>query len=388
MGLDQWLGVARPAFRIAALIVAADTVVSDVLLLRVECLCRETSRRIDIDDARLQHRRLGMRRRALRESAERVGGVLDALLLDVELAQLLVDAEFVLAPHRRVDVRRDRRRPLQVGERDARHTERVLDQLAIGTRQSRQLFEIALVAPAGKLQVQHAEERLQRFLEPALLELRPAVHVERALVVRRTLVAAHRHEVRRLRSRILAQREHHFAAAELRLVAIACRRIQQHQLVERFQRRLEFTAQFVGACQLIEHPVVARVVGIGLQEVLILRNGRLVVGGGRGAAGGAGVDHVHFQIAEPTQRLLALRFARRSGEEVAIGARRVFLAGLDAGVRLDGVLARCERFQRRRLGWRPPERTRARREQRDGDADEGEATAGARPSSLAVLARS
>ena len=261
MGLDQRLGVASPAFRVAALIVAADTVVSDVLLLRVQCLRRETSSRIDVDDTRLEHGRLRMRRRALRKSAERVGRVLDALLLDVELAQLLVDAEFVLAPHRRVDIRRDRRRALQVGERDARHTERVLDQLAIGARQSRQLFEIALVTPAGKLEVQNAEERLQRFVEPALLELRPAVHVERALVVGRALVATHRHEVRRLRSRIFAQREHHFAAAELRLVAIACRRIQQHQLVERLQRRLEFAAQFVGACQLVEHAVVARSFG-------------------------------------------------------------------------------------------------------------------------------
>ena len=241
-----------------------------------------------------------MRRRSLRKGAEGVGGVLDALLLDVELAQLLVDAELVLAAHRRVDVRRDRRRPLQIGERDARHAERVLDQFTIGARQPGHLLEIALVAAAGELQVQHAEERLQRILELALLEQRPAVHVERPLVVRRALVAFHRHQVRRLRFRILAQRKHQFAATELRLVAVASRRIQQHQLVERRERRLQVAAQLVGARELVQNAVVARVVRVGLQEVLVARDGRLVVGSGPGrcARRHARIDQVHLEVAE------------------------------------------------------------------------------------------
>ena len=250
---------------------------------------------------------------ALRKGAERVRCVLDSILLDVELAELLVHAELVLAAHRRVDVRRDRRVALQVGQRNARHAERVFGEFAVGARQPRQLRELALVAAACQLQVQHAEEGLQRLFEPSLLEERPAVHVQRTLVERRAASALHRHRIGFLRPGIVAQREQQLAAAELRLVPVRRPGILLHQLVERLQRRLQVPAQLVRAGQLVEHAVVARIVRIGLQEGLVLPDRGLVVGGGPcGLPGGhARVDGVHLEIAQAAQRLLAMRLARR-----------------------------------------------------------------------------
>ena len=90
---------ALPAGRVGAAELAVDAVARHVVLLRLERQGGEAGLLVDVDHARLQLRRLRVQRLAARERAEGVGGVLGAVLLDVELAELLVDAELVAAAH-------------------------------------------------------------------------------------------------------------------------------------------------------------------------------------------------------------------------------------------------------------------------------------------------
>ena len=86
-----------------------------------------------------------------------IGGVLGTVLLDVQLAELLMRAEFVGAAHIGGDVGRDRIGTAQIGQADAGDAQRVFDQLAVGARQVLQLLE-RRIAAAGDLQIEHAEE--------------------------------------------------------------------------------------------------------------------------------------------------------------------------------------------------------------------------------------
>ena len=108
--LHQRLGL-LPALRVGAPELAVDAVVDDVVLLGLQRLAREAGLLVDLDHACLQLRRLLVQRLAVREQAERVGRVLGALLADVQLAELLVHAEFVRPPRVRVDVGGDRLGP-------------------------------------------------------------------------------------------------------------------------------------------------------------------------------------------------------------------------------------------------------------------------------------
>ena len=152
-------------------------------------------------------------------------------------------------------------------------------------RQPGQGLDAAFALLAGDLQVEHGEERAQRVLEPGLLELRPALHVEGAVVVRNGRPARQHGGERLLRVRIVPGGEQQLAAAELGLVAEAVERVVLDQPVERLQRGVQVAALLVGPGELVEHAVVARVVGIGLEEVVVAGDRRLVVG--RLAAGRA-----------------------------------------------------------------------------------------------------
>ncbi len=293
-----------------------------------------------------------MQRLAARERAESVGGVLGAVLLDVELAQLLVDARLVRVSLGRVDIGRNALRALQVGEAQAGHAEGVFHQFAVGTAQASQGVEPAIALAACHLQVEHAEERLQRIVQPPLLEQRPALHVQRAVLVWVARFAAQHLGVGLLGLDVVARGEQQFAAAELCLGAVGRVRVLLHQPVERFQCRFQLTALFVRTRQLVQHAVVAGVLGIGLQEVVVARDCGAVVRRAVArafAVGDARVGAVHFQVADAAHCFRALRRSRRHFEEFAVGRDCLVLAALDAGVRRHVHLAAGQALDRRRV---------------------------------------
>ena len=103
-----------------------------------------------------------MQRLAARERAEGVGRVLGALLPDVELAELLVDAELVALRAVASSMYSGMRLgALQVREADAGDAEGVLDQLAVGAASGRRGLDAAFALLAGELEVEHGEERAQ-----------------------------------------------------------------------------------------------------------------------------------------------------------------------------------------------------------------------------------
>jgi hypothetical protein len=87
---------------------------------------------VDLHHARLQQRRLGVQRLAPHKGGQGVGGVLDALLLAVQIGQLQVDAVLVALAQRAVDQRGHALGALQAGQAQAQHAEAVFHQFAVG----------------------------------------------------------------------------------------------------------------------------------------------------------------------------------------------------------------------------------------------------------------
>ena len=347
-GLHQRLGLV-PAFGVGLAELAVDAIAADVFALGVERQRGQAALLVDVDDLRLQQRRLRMHRVALDEGGVSVCRVLDAVLLDVELAELLVDAELVALAPFVLHVGGDRLGALQVGQRDAHHAEGVFHQFAVASREPGQAVQ-RLIATAGQLAVEHAEERLQAFLELALLESGPALHVKGAVLEHGAGIACQHGVVGLFGRRVAAQGEQQFAAAELRFLAVGGVRIGGHELVERLERGLELAALLLSTGELVEHAIVARVLRVGAKELLVARDGRLVVGrGGIGAGDAAGVGDVHLQVAEPSHRLGALWRVpglRRGVEKAAIGRDGLGFVGRDAAVLVHRHGARPQAGQR------------------------------------------
>lgn len=94
-----------------------------------------------------------------------------------------------------------------------------------------------------------------------------------ALLVKRGLRAElQRRCVGRLGVRVTLGGEEHLAAPELDLVAVRCRGIALHDFVERGERLAGLSGGLVGARELVEHLVVARVVRVGLEQRRIERD--------------------------------------------------------------------------------------------------------------------
>ena len=170
---------------------AARAVGLDEILFAVEHEVGERALLEGLDDLDLQQRRLGVIRVELDERVISVGGVLIALLLEIEIAQIRVRDEAVRPRAAAVEVARDRLGAVQVREADRQHAERVVDELLL--RAAHRRIEHGRVAVAARgvvgaeLAVEQAEERRQALLVLLLLEHRPTVLVERLLVERRAV---------------------------------------------------------------------------------------------------------------------------------------------------------------------------------------------------------
>ena len=114
--------------------------------------------------------------------------------------------------------------------------------------------------------VEHPAEGRQALERERLLEQRPAVLVEALLVEGGRGATADDGRVGLLGLRVALGREQQLAAPELHLVELRALRIALHDAIERGERLLGLAGGLVGARQLVQHLVVARVVGVGLEQ--------------------------------------------------------------------------------------------------------------------------
>ena len=285
-----------------------------------------------------------MQRLPTGKSGQRVGGVLDATLPDIELAELLEDTEFVATAHRGVHVARYRLCAFEVGQADADDAKRIVEQLAVGAAEGAHVLQLGLVAlrrpQLSQLLVQHDEKNFQGVVESSQLEQRPAPHIPRPLAVG---AAAGRSRkawvVRRCIARqgtggstqyggeghfglqVVAGGKQHFTAAEVGLIGMHRSRVLLHQLGQCAQGRLKLTTLLLRARQLVQHAVAARVARVGLEQFLVERDRGSVVWNIAVAGGGfarAAVCAVHLQVAQTTQGLGALGCIGRCAQKLAV----------------------------------------------------------------------
>src|SRR5258705_5781445 len=320
---------------------ALDSVAHDELLLRFERQRGETRLLIGLNHPRLHERRLGIRGIAARERVECMGPVLDALLLEIQLTELLVYAKLVLAPRLCREVLRNRVWSLEVGEAQAHHPESILGELALRAREPREFLERRAVVATDELAIEHGEKRMQPFLETGLFEQRPAVHVERALVKRRRFAFLHHRRVGLLGLGVAAERKQQLAAAELGFVAIDALGILRDQAVQGRERAPEIAGLIVGVRELIEHAVVARMGRVGPQQILVHLD-RVAVFTRAGTPGQAVLCALDLEIAETAHRFRAHPIARGGVEKLAISLDRGCPAGFDRGIALHDDLSSLE----------------------------------------------
>ena len=91
-------------------------------------------------------------------------------MFEVQIAQLLVDAELVITAPGVMEISRDRFGALQAGQADTDHAETVVNQLTIGARERRDRFQRLAGIAADELAIQHGKERVQRRVVMTLLE--------------------------------------------------------------------------------------------------------------------------------------------------------------------------------------------------------------------------
>src|SRR6267143_2833626 len=248
---------------------ALDSVAHDEFLLRFERERGKTCLLIGLNDPVLHERRLGVRWIAARERVECMGPVLDALLLEIQLTELLIYAKFVLAPRGSREISRNRVGSLEVGQAQTHHPESIFGEFTLGAREPRELLERRAVVATDEFAIEQGEKRMQSFLETGLFEQRPAVHVKSALVKRRRLAFLHHRSVGLSGLGVAAQRKQQLAATELGLVAIDALGKLRNQAIQGRQRAPEIAGLIVGVRHLIEYAVVARVGRVGPQQVLI-----------------------------------------------------------------------------------------------------------------------
>ena len=173
-----------------------------------------------------------------------------------------------------------------------------------------------------------------------------------------------------LRLPIFPRGEQQLAAAELHFVHLRRPWITAQHFIERGQRLLGLARGFVGARELVEHLVVARIVGIALEQAGVQLDGfrALQVDGGRFARHALALARLHVEVAQATQCFGAqLRIGLLQFKEAPVvvhgarGARFHFLIGLNhdrtRGQLADGL------FLFLAAAWRP---TRSRRTSRPG----------------------
>ncbi len=172
------------------------------------------------------------------------------------------------------------------------------------------LYQRLRVLLRDQHRIEHAGEGFEAPFALPLLEQRPAVLVEALIVEARSGSELDDRFVGALGRGIALVREQDLAAAELRLVDVMAFRITRNQPVESRERLVRLRVELVGARELIQHGVVALVIGIGFEQGGIKMNGlrrpqalvrrQLVLDA-------LGLGAFQVQIAQSAHRLLAKR---------------------------------------------------------------------------------
>ena len=139
------------------------------------------------------------------------------------------------------------------------------------SRSARPIFSHARAPPcpvfSSSVRSSSRAKDIEAVLVPAQLEQRPAVLVERLVVESRAVRSARYHGgIGLLRVTVAPGGKQHLAATELHLGDPAALRIARDDRVECRQRLRGLARGLVAARELVEHLVVALVVGIGLEQ--------------------------------------------------------------------------------------------------------------------------
>jgi hypothetical protein len=156
------------------------------------------------------------------------------------------------------------------------------------------------------------------------------VLVERLLEELRALAGRDDRAVRLLRRGPALRAEQDLAAPELGLGHVAARGVARHQFVETRQRAIEVAFRLVGARQLVQHGVGARIVRLLREQARVQLDGAARLRRARTrdrCLGALGVAGLELEVAEAAQRLGAQRrVAAGQVEEATVqfaGPRRV-----------------------------------------------------------------
>ncbi len=185
-------------------------------------------------------------------------GVLEALLVDIQIAQARIQQVRIRPIAVLGHVLVECLRAFRVREGDAHDPQRVFDELAVGALEI--LDPHRLVARADELGIEHAAERRQALFGQRLFEQRPAVLVEALLVEMRALALLDDDGVGLFGLGIRLRREQQLAAPELHFVHLRAVGILLDDAIQRGERLLGLAGGLVGARELVQHLVVARVV--------------------------------------------------------------------------------------------------------------------------------
>ncbi len=342
----------------------------DELVFAIEHQLREPALAVGLDGRHVQIRRVVAVGVAGDEGAVDGRGVLEALLVDVQVAEARVQEPGVGPLAVALHVALERAHAVVVGEHDAHDPEGVLDQLAVAAPQALELDR--LVRVGTELAVKHAAEARQALQGHALLEQGPAVLVERLLVEARCAALADHGRVGLLCLGVALAGEQQLAAAELHLVDVRALRVAGYDAVQSGERLVGLPGGLVGARQLVEHLVVARIVGIGLQQRRVQADGLGPLHVDRGdlllqALELAGIE---VQVAQAPHGLGAqLRVGVLQLEEAPVVLHRLGGVGIGRGVPVHLDLPLRELADRLRCGLcvrrRGGERRQRERERRD-----------------------
>ena len=249
---------------------AVRPVLLDQLSLAVQHQRREATLRVGIRGAHDQQRSLGIERLALRERAIRLGAVLEALLLYVQVAERVIEARFIRCRTVPLDCHLERRRPVTCEERDRERPQRISAQLLLRARQFRLRAQASV---ANQHAVEQHEERGRAVGVARLLEERPAPLVERLLIECRRRPARQDRCIRLPGLGVMLLAEESFAAPELGFVEVAAVGVRGDQSVEHGTRLDRLADALVRACKLVEDGVCGGRVGLLLEQTLVGRYG-------------------------------------------------------------------------------------------------------------------
>ncbi len=237
------------------------------VLLRHEHELRKFTGLVDFDDPHAEVRRGAVLRVERDERLVGARGVLIAELLEVELAEVVVDEVFVAAVAVRREVRRD-----GVGASDVRETQ-TQDAESVGDASTRIfVFGLSEVVSGRDLVVEQRDVLVQRLFVQLLLVERPAELVERELVEPGRGAALCDRAVGFFGVDVAASREEVLRAPKPNLIYAARVRVLGDQSFG-YGDRLVGSAELVeGARLLVEHPVVVLVVRIGVEDAVVERD--------------------------------------------------------------------------------------------------------------------